>query len=118
MAKRPAESIPTEGKRKCVSQRSILKFFKPEGTSAGEIPSSLGTVITPDFYGIHLYDDAEISSANGLQKEFRSYWNSKAHEICADRSIRGKLQSKAAISSKVQFTHHGLCTRRTFSNCK
>ena len=101
MAKRAAESIPTEGKRKCVSQRSILKFFKPEGTSASELPSSSGTVITPDFYGIRLFDDTDISSATGLQKEFRSYWNEKAHEICADRSIRGKLQSKAAIQGTI-----------------
>ena len=101
MAKRAAESIPTEGKRKCVSQRSILKFFKPEGTSASELPSSSGTVITPDFYGIRLFDDTDISSATGLQKEFRSYWNEKAREICGDRSIRGKLQSKAAIQGTI-----------------
>ena len=32
---------------------------------------------------LHLYTNEEIQSANGLQKEFCSFWN-EAEELCKD----------------------------------
>ena len=50
---------------------------------------------------INLYTEADISSAVGLQRDFRTYWNDKAHEICADKTIRAHLGSKAAIQGTI-----------------
>lgn len=58
-------------------------------------------VVTPQYYGIHIYSDAEIDKAVGLQKQFKTFWNEKAHEICTDKTIRARLQSKAAIQGTI-----------------
>ena len=59
------------------------------------------TSVTPEYYGIHLYSTAEISSATGLQKQFRSFWNEKAQELCAYKTVRAKLHHKSAIHGAI-----------------
>ena len=54
------------------------------------------------YYGIHVYSDVEINKAVGLQKQFKTFWNEKAlSEICADKTCRGRLQSKTAIQGTI-----------------
>ena len=55
----------------------------------------------PGYYGLNLYTEADISSGVGLQRDFRTYWNDKVHEICADKTIRAHLGSKAAIQGTI-----------------
>ena len=100
MAKRGPQGNVSGGaqKKKC-SQQSLMNYFKPNELASR--PSTSQTVVTPGYYGINLYTEADINSAVGLQRDFRTYWNDKAHEICADKTIRAHLGSKAAIQGTI-----------------
>ena len=112
MAKRGAEAggagSSRPKKKQCTTQLSLKSFFKPaldkEGSTSnkeGSSTSQAKIVASPMFYGIHVYSELEISKAVGLQKQFQTFWNEKAHEICADKSLRARLQSKAAIQGSI-----------------
>ena len=101
MSKRKAENYPDDPqKRPCASQASLFKYYQP-ATSGEQSEVRPSSVVTPEYYGINLYTAAEISSANGLQKQFRNFWNEKARELCADRSVRAKLHNKTAIQGAI-----------------
>ena len=101
MSKRKAENYPEDPqKRPCTSQATMFKYFQP-ATCGEHSEARPSTVMTPDYYGIHLYTATEMSSATGLQKNFRTFWNEKARELCADKSVRAKLHSKTAIQGAI-----------------
>lgn len=101
MAKRgPQGNVGGGAQKKKCSQMSLMTYFKPAQANQST-PSTSSTVVTPGYYGINLYTEADISSAVGLQRDFRTYWNDKAHEICADKTIRAHLGSKAAIQGTI-----------------
>ena len=76
------------------STGSAQRFLKTTTSEEGDQPvptTSSQTILTPQYYGIHVYSDVEIDKAVGLQKQFKTFWNEKASEICADKSFRGRL---------------------------
>lgn len=93
MSKRKQKTPATPAsKKKCTGsvQLSIKNFFKPVVTSEeGDQPvptTSSQIVVIPQYYEIHIYSDAEIDKAVGLQKQFKTVWNEKAREICSDKT--------------------------------
>ena len=106
MSKRKASSsVEVEdklGQKKARSdntvQTTMFKFFQPSTPSQTPM---LTVATTPESYGIHIYTPTEISKSQGLQQMFRKYWNEKAHELCADTSIRCKLKNKSAIQGAI-----------------
>ena len=103
MAKRgPVRNLAGEGpSKKKVTQQSLKRFFKSVQEGNQSTPSTSPTVATPQYYGVHIYTETEISSAVGLQKEFRIFWNEKAKEVCAEKSVRAYLGNKAAIQGTI-----------------
>ena len=67
------DSLKSESKRQRTSpvQLSLHRFFK---ASTPGIPDSCGStkhVITPEYFGIHVYSAAEVEAAEGLEKAYR-----------------------------------------------
>ena len=81
-------------------QQSSNTYFQPK-TSGEQSEARPSTVVTPEYYGIHLYTATEMSSATGLQKQYRTFWNEKTRELCADKSARAKLHNKTAIQGAI-----------------
>lgn len=92
-------------KKLCTTQLSLKSYFE-KASGDGSSTSRASVVVTPNFYGIHLYSETEINKAVGLQKEFQMFWNEKAHEICADKTLRARLQNKAAIQGAIYTSWH------------
>ena len=83
-------------KRRRYTQSTLSSYFI---SSNADTPSSTAHLEAKEIVqslGIHLYTNEEIKGAKGLQKEFRSFWNEKAEELCKDPSVRmGKLKSSS-----------------------
>lgn len=77
------------------------KLSSPSTCHSTNESTSHNVTVSPEYYGIHIYTEEELSSSTGLQKQFRIYWNEKANEICSDKSIRSKLHNKAAIQGTI-----------------
>ena len=95
-------SIP-EAKRQCHSatvQSSLHKYFQTADSQRGSC-SSVPAVHSPESYGIHIYNSGEIEKAKGLEKDYQMFWNTKAAELCSDKSTRSKLGDKVAIQGAI-----------------
>ena len=86
-------------KRLCSVQTSLDRFFKD--TPNNSTAASLKVDLTPNYYGIHVYDTKEIAEARGLDRDYKLFWNNNVSELCADRQVRHKLQDKGAIQGAV-----------------
>ena len=101
MAKRKAEEISDETKRRCNVQTTMFRYFQSPTSSHQSSSPRPSIAMTPQAYGIHCYTDEEIAGAKGLQKTFRKFWNAKASELCSNREVRAKLQKKTAIQGAI-----------------
>ena len=78
-------------------------FFQRKGSQSGSgssVPSSK-RVQVPESYGIRIYNCNEIETAKGLEKDYRTFWNTKAAELCGDKSAQSRLGSKVAIQGAI-----------------
>ena len=98
-----AESKPPKKRRQ---QLTLHNFFKKttdeDGAASATSNPPLIAAETPESIGFHVYSRDEIKSFEGLQREFREFWNHKAAEICADKAACAKLRSnKQAIQGAI-----------------
>lgn len=109
MSKRKSEicpPAPSGTKRQCSTvtvQSSLHDFFQRKGTQSGScssVPSSK-RIQSPESYGIRIYNSQEIETAKGLEKDYRTFWNAKAVELCGDKSAQSRLGSKVAIQGAI-----------------
>ena len=77
--------------RRPTKQTTVHAFF---GGKAPPVSSGL-------MYGLKTYRQEEISKVDGLERNFREYWNSEAGELCADKSVRAMLGNKTAIQGAI-----------------
>ena len=77
-----------------MKQTTINTFF------GGKPPK---TICRAEQLGIKLFSEQEISEAegHGFEKEFRQFWNLKAHELCSSSMIRMKLTTKQQIQGAI-----------------
>ncbi len=80
-------------KRKGLTQTTVHSFF---GGNPG--PSAINPGLQ---YGIRVYTDKEINEVEGLEGEFRKFWNEKAAELCNNAAVRHKLRNKTAIQGAI-----------------
>ena len=74
-----------------MKQITVHAFF------GGTAPPTSSALI----YGLKIYSQEEISKVDGLERNFRKFWNSKACELCADKSVRSMLGNKTAIQGAI-----------------
>ena len=70
-------------------QSTLDKFFSHGSVSTPSSPALL--------YGIKLYTKEEIEAVQGLDRHYREFWNTKANELCGDKSVRAQTRNKTAI---------------------
>ena len=82
-------------------QLSLHRFFK-SNPSEGSTGDSAAGVITPEYFGIHIYTNTKIEDAAGLEKDYRTFWNEKAIDMCSDKYTRAKLsRDKVAVQGAI-----------------
>lgn len=96
-------SGPQPAKRKCTVQTTLGKYFG-SCNSAGSGSSSTRKTATaiPSVFGVHIYTAREIEQSEGLNKEYRKFWNMKGAEICQDKRLIPKMDDasvKGAINT-------------------
>lgn len=83
-------------------QLSLDHFFKPSGKPPASDAGNTRVEISPEYFGIHIYTPQEIEEGQGLEKEYRTFWNEKAFEMCKDRYTRAKLlNNKVAVHGAI-----------------
>ena len=48
-----------------------------------------------------MYGAKDLDDSIGIDKEYKTFWNAKAVELCEDTAVRHKLQDKAAIQGAI-----------------
>ena len=99
MAKREAENLLISSppqKRACI-QSSLHNFF----SSSGSTSKPTFVEYTPEYLGIHLFSEQEISEVGVLEINYRRFWNEKVMELCEDKHVRHKLKDKSAIQGAI-----------------
>ena len=102
--KRKSDECHPSGTKRCSStvQLSLDRFLKRSSNCDGVADTNNAPVITPEYFGIRIYTTAEIQSAEGFEKAYRSFWNEKALSMCLNKFTRVKLsQDKLAVHGAI-----------------
>lgn len=73
------------------------------GSQACSSSRAISTVpVTPQDFGVHMFTLPQIQNSIGMLKEYRLFWNEKAHEICSDVTVtKEKLKDKVEIQGAI-----------------